>query len=244
MAPIQCHAVIPTKEQLDATARRGAPGVWKYDFETMPLQDAISVSRVRAKLWTLCCPVLIIYLVDGRSSPGPPQRNRGARDQDRYAKGNVDTQGHLTWPREEKPQLEERIPVFAEGCQEDRAKRAGDHIVGGLGLEDAVSTLKLSGIVRAWFPWFIPPRLSVGVATRLPSWPSRSESPSFNHPELGQVLGPRGLMPSERTATYDVLVISEGWKAPLSGSMTRPRPGQFAPRLPGYVHQAFPRAAA
>lgn len=54
-------------------------------------------------------------------------------------KGTTIPKGRLTWPREAKPQSEERILVFAEGRQGDEAKRAGAHIVGGLELVDDVS---------------------------------------------------------------------------------------------------------
>ena len=56
-------------------------------------------------------------------------------------KGTTIPKGRLTWPREAKPQSEERILVFAEGRQGDEAKRAGAHIVGGLELIEDVSAL-------------------------------------------------------------------------------------------------------
>ena len=56
-------------------------------------------------------------------------------------KGTTIPKGRLTWPREAKPQSEDRILVFAEGRQADEARRAGAHIVGGLELVDDVSTL-------------------------------------------------------------------------------------------------------
>lgn len=54
-------------------------------------------------------------------------------------KGTTLPKGRLTWPREAKPQSEERVLVFAEGRQADEAKHAGAHVVGGLELVDDVS---------------------------------------------------------------------------------------------------------
>src|ERR1700753_3815501 len=56
-------------------------------------------------------------------------------------KGTTIPKGRLTWPRETKPQAEERILVFAEGRQADEAKRAGAQVVGGLELADDVGFL-------------------------------------------------------------------------------------------------------
>ena len=52
--------------------------------------------------------------------------------------------GRLIWPREAKPQSEERVLVFAEGRLADEAKQAGAHVVGGLELVDDVSILSAS----------------------------------------------------------------------------------------------------
>jgi len=87
--------------------------------------------------------------------------------------------GRLNWPRESKPKSEDRILVFAEGRQAEEAKRAGAHIVGGLELVDAV----INGRHQAT-TILCSPALIRGIT-----------------PKLGRVLGPLGLMPSERRGT-------------------------------------------
>jgi len=137
----------PTKKQLAAKARKKALKVRKhiYDSEKMPLQDAIAVLRVRrysgrravrysrtSQAVEVARPNATIELVIKTAMP----------------KGTTIPKGRLTWPREAKPQSEERILVFAEGRQADEAKRAGAHIVGGLELVDDVG---------AKIPLFKPP---------------------------------------------------------------------------------------
>ena len=115
-------------------------------------------------------------------------------------KGTTIPKGRLTWPREAKPQSEERILVFAEGRQADEAKRAGAHIVGGLELVDDVSTFS-----KPPCSWLISSQIINGHhnPTTILCVPNLLRSIT---PKLGRVLGPRGLMPSERrgTVTEDI----------------------------------------
>jgi len=95
------------------------------------------------------------------------------------SKGTTIPKGRINWPREAKPKTEDRILVFAEGRQADEAKRAGAHIVGGLELVDGI----ISGRHQA---------------TTILCTPALIRAIT---PKLGRVLGPRGLMPSERRGT-------------------------------------------
>ncbi|KAF9786756.1 ribosomal protein L1 [Thelephora terrestris] len=99
-------------------------------------------------------------------------------------KGTTIPKGRLTWPREAKPRTEERVLVFAEGRLAEEAKRAGAHIVGGLELVDDI----INGRHNPTTILCVPSLL-------------RSITP-----KLGRLLGPKGLMPSERrgTVTEDI----------------------------------------
>lgn len=99
-------------------------------------------------------------------------------------KGTTIPKGRLTWPRETKTQSEERVLVFAEGRLADEAKRAGAHVVGGLELVDDI----INGRHNPTTILCVPSLL-------------RSITP-----KLGRLLGPKGLMPSERrgTVTEDI----------------------------------------
>jgi len=123
-------------------------------------------------------------------------------------KGTTIPKGRISLPREAKTQSEDRILVFAEGRQADEARKAGAHIVGGPELIDAVingrhqatTILCTTGLIRT-----ITPR-------------------------LGRILGPRGLMPSERrgTVTDDIegfirrLQGTTEWKGDKSGTIRMP----------------------
>ncbi|KAL0951797.1 hypothetical protein HGRIS_008464 [Hohenbuehelia grisea] len=113
--------------------------------------------------------------------------------------------GRVNLPREAKPKEEDKILVFAEGRQAEEAKRAGAHVVGGPELIDAVinnrhqaaTILCTSALIRTITP------------------------------KLGRVLGPLGLMPSERrgTVTDDIagyiqrLQGTSEWRADKFGSI-------------------------
>ncbi|KAG9313996.1 ribosomal protein L1 [Chiua virens] len=103
--------------------------------------------------------------------------------------------GRINLPREAKPRKEYRILVFADGRQADEAKKAGAHVVGGLELVDAVAEGKHNS------------------CTTILCTPSLIRSISS---KLGRILGPRGLMPSERrgTVTEDI----EGYIQRLQGT--------------------------
>ncbi|KIJ22150.1 hypothetical protein PAXINDRAFT_63981, partial [Paxillus involutus ATCC 200175] len=103
--------------------------------------------------------------------------------------------GRINLPREAKPRKEYRILVFAEGRQADEARRAGAHVVGGLDLVEAVAEGKHNNCT------------TILCTTSL----IRSISA-----KLGRILGPRGLMPSERrgTVTDDI----EGYVQRLQGT--------------------------
>ncbi|KAF9654156.1 ribosomal protein L1 [Thelephora ganbajun] len=177
----------PTKKQLAAKARRKALKVRKhiYDSEKIPLHDAIAVLRAIE----VTRPNATLELVVKTAMP----------------KGTTIPKGRLTWPREAKPQSEERILVFAEGRQADEAKRAGAHIVGGLELVDDV----IGGRHNPTTILCVPNLL-------------RSITP-----KLGRVLGPKGLMPSERrgTVTEDIagyirrMQGSVEWKGDKTGTI-------------------------
>ena len=114
-------------------------------------------------------------------------------------KGTTIPKGRLTWPREAKPRSEERILVFAEGRQADEAKNAGAHVVGGIELVDDVSgTLNLALLVhglRMTTSQIISGRHNPTTILCVPNL-LRSITP-----KLGKLLGPKGLMPSERRGT-------------------------------------------
>jgi large subunit ribosomal protein L1 len=95
------------------------------------------------------------------------------------SRGAIIPKGRIALHRETKPRTEDRILIFAEGRQADEAKNAGAHIVGGLELVDGI----ISGKHHA---------TTILCSTAL----IRAITP-----KLGRVLGPRGLMPSERRGT-------------------------------------------
>ena len=143
-------------------------------------------------------------------------------------KGTTIPKGRLTWPREAKSQSEERVLVFAEGRQAEDAKQAGAHIVGGLELVDDVSFLLASPC---------PYMAHISDASKIINGrhnpttilcvPNLLRSIS---PKLGKLLGPRGLMPSERrgTVTEDVagyirkMQGSVEWKGDKDGTIRTP----------------------
>lgn len=94
-------------------------------------------------------------------------------------RGSVPPRGRLNLPFAPKPAKEDRILVFAEGRAAEAAKAAGADIVGGIDLIEGV----LAGRHQA----------NVILAT-----PTMVKAIA---PRLGRVLGPRGLMPTERRGT-------------------------------------------
>ncbi|KAF8665507.1 hypothetical protein AX16_000522 [Volvariella volvacea WC 439] len=116
--------------------------------------------------------------------------------------------GRVNLPREAKPTTEGKILVFAEGRQAEEAKKAGAHIVGGPELID--------GVINNRFK-----------ATTILCTPALIRAIT---PRLGRVLGPLGLMPSERrgTVTDDIagyiqrIQGTSEWRADKSGNIRVP----------------------
>ncbi|KAF8640644.1 hypothetical protein AX17_000301 [Amanita inopinata Kibby_2008] len=116
--------------------------------------------------------------------------------------------GRVNLPREAKPKTEETILVFAEGRLAEEAKKAGAHIVGGPEL--------IEGVVNGRYK-----------ATTILCTPALIRAIT---PRLGRVLGPLGLMPSERrgTVTEDIagyiqrIQGTSEWRADKSGNIRVP----------------------
>lgn len=116
--------------------------------------------------------------------------------------------GRVSLPREPKAKAKDKILVFADGKAADAAKKAGADIVGGAELAEAVA----SGRIQATL-FLSTPSLIKTISQR-----------------LGRVLGPRGLMPSERrgTVTEDVagyirrLQGTTEWKGDKKGTIRTP----------------------
>ncbi|OSD06140.1 ribosomal protein L1 [Trametes coccinea BRFM310] len=123
-------------------------------------------------------------------------------------KGTTIPKGRFNLPRETKAQAKDRILVFAEGRQAEEAKKAGADIVGGLELIEGI----INGRHQATL--FLCSRSLIRGIT----------------PKLGRVLGPRGLMPSERrgTVTDDIggyirrLKGTSEWKGDKEGTIRQP----------------------
>lgn len=123
-------------------------------------------------------------------------------------KGSTIPKGRFLLPRQTKEQSKDRILVFAEGRQAEEAKKAGADIVGGLELVEGI----INGRYQA--SMFLCSRSLIRPIT----------------PRLGRVLGPRGLMPSERrgTVTDDIagyirrLKGTSEWKGDKEGTVRQP----------------------
>ncbi|KAI0830777.1 ribosomal protein L1 [Trametes gibbosa] len=123
-------------------------------------------------------------------------------------KGTTIPKGRYNLPRETKEQSKDRILVFAEGRQAEEAKKAGADIVGGPELVEGI----INGRHQATL--FLCSRSLIRGIT----------------PRLGRVLGPRGLMPSERrgTVTDDIagfirrLKGTSEWKGDKEGTIRQP----------------------
>ncbi|KAG5718700.1 50S ribosomal protein L1 [Termitomyces sp. T112] len=116
--------------------------------------------------------------------------------------------GRISLPREAKAMSEDKILVFAEGRQAEEAKKAGAHFVGGPELID--------GVINNRFK-----------ATTILCTPDLIRAIT---PRLGRVLGPLGLMPSERrgTVTDDIAGYlqrirgTSEWRADKTGNIRMP----------------------
>ncbi|KAI6136261.1 ribosomal protein L1 [Pisolithus sp. B1] len=111
--------------------------------------------------------------------------------------------GRINLPREAKPKKEARILVFAEGRQAEEARRAGAHVVGGLELVESVAAGKHNNCTTV----LCTTSLIRSIASK-----------------LGRVLGPRGLMPSERRGTGYISRLSSTteWRGDKSGTIRMP----------------------
>lgn len=120
---------------------------------------------------------------------------------------------------------EDKILVFAEGRKAEEAKKAGAHFVGGPELIDGVC-----------LPYFVSPTILKTKkqvvnnrfrATTILCTPNLIRAIT---PRLGRVLGPLGLMPSERrgTVTDDVAGYlqrirgTSEWRADKTGNIRMP----------------------
>ncbi|KAG6813992.1 hypothetical protein H0H92_004485 [Tricholoma furcatifolium] len=116
--------------------------------------------------------------------------------------------GRVNLPREAKPMTEDKILVFAEGRLAEEAKKAGAHFVGGAELIDGVVNNRIKATTILCTPDLI-----------------RAITP-----RLGRVLGPLGLMPSERrgTVTDDIAGYlqrirgTSEWRADKTGNIHMP----------------------
>jgi len=116
--------------------------------------------------------------------------------------------GRVSLPREPKPKSEDKILVFAEGRLAEEAKKAGAHIVGGPEL--------IEGVAKNQYK-----------ATTILCTPALIRAIT---PKLGRILGPLGLMPSERrgTVTEDFagyirrIQGTSEWRADKSGNIHVP----------------------
>jgi len=123
-------------------------------------------------------------------------------------RGSVIPKGRVSLPREPKAKPKDKVLVFADGKAAEEAKRAGADIVGGAELVEGVA----SGRIQATL-FLSTPTLIKSISQR-----------------LGRVLGPRGLMPSERrgTVTDDVggyirrLQGTTEWKGDKTGTIRTP----------------------
>ncbi|KAF8577067.1 ribosomal protein L1 [Ramaria rubella] len=123
-------------------------------------------------------------------------------------RGTAVPRGRISLPFAPKPAKVDRILVFAEGRAADQAKRAGADIVGGTELvEGIISGRQQANIILS------TPALVKAIA-----------------PRLGRVLGPRGMMPTERrgTVTDDPAAFikklkgSNEWKGDKAGTIRSP----------------------
>ncbi|KAI0720178.1 ribosomal protein L1 [Fomitopsis betulina] len=123
-------------------------------------------------------------------------------------RGAAIPKGRYSLPRETKQTSHDRILVFAEGKAADEAKRAGADIVGGPELIDGI----ISGRHQASM-FLCTPDLIRAIT-----------------PKLGRVLGPRGLMPSERRGTVTANISgflrklkgTSEWKGDKAGTIRAP----------------------
>ncbi|KAF7969856.1 hypothetical protein HWV62_25862 [Athelia sp. TMB] len=131
------------------------------------------------------------------------------------SRGTTIPKGRVNMPREAKPKREDKILVFADGKLAQEAREAGAHIVGGEELIEGV----ISGKYQA---------TTVLCSSAL----IRTITP-----RLGRILGPKGLMPSERrgTVTDNIaeyikkLSSSTEWRGDKAGSIRMPVGKLFFP---------------
>ncbi|TFK56511.1 ribosomal protein L1 [Heliocybe sulcata] len=201
-------AKVPTisKKAAAAKARRKALKKRKniYEYEKLPLAEAINVLRVRT---TLLLPLSSADILQAVEVAHPNATYELVVKTDMKS-GTAVPKGRINLPREAKGKTRDKVLVFAEGRQADDAKKAGADIVGGPELIDGI----ISGRYQAT-TFLCTPALIRTIT-----------------PRLGRVLGPRGLMPSERrgTVTDDIVGYlrriqgSDEWKGDKTGTIRAP----------------------
>ncbi|KAF8506838.1 ribosomal protein L1 [Russula emetica] len=123
-------------------------------------------------------------------------------------RGSAIPKGRISLPKEPKAKPKDKVLVFAEGKTAEEARRAGADIVGGAELVEGVATGRIQATL-----FLSTPTLIKTISQR-----------------LGRVLGPRGLMPSERrgTVTDDIagyirrLQGTTEWKGDKDGTIRTP----------------------
>jgi large subunit ribosomal protein L1 len=127
-------------------------------------------------------------------------------------RGTTIPKGRVNLPREAKPKREDKILVFATGQLAKDAKDAGADIVGGEELIEGVSpTPSVVCMCSHASLWQVISGKHQATTILCTSALIRTITP-----KLGRILGPKGLMPSERrgTVTDDIA----GYIKKLSGS--------------------------
>ena len=138
-------------------------------------------------------------------------------------RGSTIPKGRINLPREAKEKTKDRVLVFAEGRQAEEAKRAGAEFVGGAEMIEGVrvdlalsrfrTPVNIIQVANGKYP-----------ATVILCTPALIRTIS---PRLGRILGPKGLMPSERrgTVTDDIAGFfrriqgSSEWKGDKAGTI-------------------------
>ena len=140
-------------------------------------------------------------------------------------KGVAVPRGRIALPFEPKERKRDKVIVFADGQNAQKAKKAGADIVGGPELIEPVS------LEKCFASTFIPlNRQQLQVASGKLAANIILCTPSLIKiitPKLGRILGPRGMMPSERrgTVTDDIagylkrLHGSAEWKGDKAGTI-------------------------
>lgn len=144
-------------------------------------------------------------------------------------RGTTIPKGRINLPREAKPKKEDKILVFADGKLAKEARDAGAHFVGGEEMIEGVSPL-VSFMCVALLRCLNILQVISGRYNDATTILCTSDLIRAITPKLGRVLGPKGLMPSERrgTVTDDIagyiqrLSSSTEWKGDKAGAIRMP----------------------